>query len=123
MDTATQEELKQALLKEQQNLVAELKSVARQDPGARGNWETRFPEFGADQTGASMFMEESADEVEEYEARLATENSLESRLLEVTHALERIEKGTYGACRVCGKEISIERLRANPAAECDIEHS
>jgi RNA polymerase-binding protein DksA len=35
-------------------------------------------------------------------------------LEEINAALERIEKGTYGRCRECQKEIARERLRALP---------
>ncbi len=36
-------------------------------------------------------------------------------------ALERIEKGEYGNCVQCGKEISFERLEAAPHARLCIE--
>lgn|SRR5690554_1769876 len=36
-------------------------------------------------------------------------------------ALERIENGTYGVCRVTGKPIAKERLRAVPHTEISIE--
>jgi len=34
----------------------------------------------------------------------------------IKDALERIEDGTYGACDMCGKDISIGRLKARPVA-------
>ncbi|QQG45758.1 MAG: TraR/DksA C4-type zinc finger protein [Candidatus Sungiibacteriota bacterium] len=82
-----------------------------------------MPQFETGEYGGHASLEEEADEVEEYETRLGAEHSLESRLLEVTKALERIQKGTYGICIKCGKEIPVERLRANPAAEADLEHN
>ena len=116
MDQLTREKLKKALEDEQVRLIGELKSVAR--PGEKpGEWEVQYPRFEAVETGAP---DEEADEVEEYEARLATEQSLESRLLEVTHALERIALGTYGICLSCHKPIPPARLQANPAAARDI---
>ncbi|MDD4768065.1 MAG: TraR/DksA C4-type zinc finger protein [Desulfotomaculaceae bacterium] len=37
----------------------------------------------------------------------------------IDQALERISDGTYGACKVCGRAISLERLEAVPAtAKC-----
>lgn len=36
-------------------------------------------------------------------------------------ALERIEKGDYGACVQCGQDINIERLEAVPHARLCIE--
>jgi len=43
-------------------------------------------------------------------------------LLMIDEALERIEKGTYGKCIVCGEEISYERLEAVPYAKYCYEH-
>jgi RNA polymerase-binding transcription factor len=41
---------------------------------------------------------------------------LRQRLDDVRAALSRIEKGTYGICERCGKQIDPERLEAVPAA-------
>ncbi len=38
----------------------------------------------------------------------------EKYLKQLNDALQRIENGTYGICRVCGKEISYKRLEAVP---------
>lgn len=123
MDNATLEKFKTALKAEHEKLVGELKSVATKDPKMKGDWDATYPQFETGEYGSHGKLEEEADEVEEYEARLAAEHSLESRLLEVTRALERIEKGTHGSCGKCRKEIPAERLRANPAAEFCIAHS
>jgi len=48
------------------------------------------------------------------------ENS-EQVLAEINAALQRIEKGTYGTCARCGKEISPERLEAHPWASLCID--
>jgi YteA family regulatory protein len=45
------------------------------------------------------------------------------RLEEIEQALERIEKGTYGVCTICGKDIDIERLEAYPEADTCMECS
>jgi RNA polymerase-binding transcription factor DksA len=34
----------------------------------------------------------------------------------IRDALERIERGTYGTCKECGKAIPVDRLRALPHA-------
>ena len=122
MDQATLQKLKKALEDEQTRIVGELKQIAR--PGAApGKWEASYPQFEAVETGSHSAQDEEADEVEEYEARLATEQSLENRLLEVTHALERMTSGsTYGICLTCHKPIPLRRMEANPAAAYDMEH-
>ena len=48
------------------------------------------------------------------------ENS-EQVLAEIEAALQRIESGTYGVCRKCGREISAERLEAYPWASLCID--
>ncbi|HZR96265.1 MAG TPA: TraR/DksA C4-type zinc finger protein [Gaiellaceae bacterium] len=49
-----------------------------------------------------------------------SENS-EQVLGEIDAALRRIDDGTYGTCRVCGKEIAPERLEAYPWASLCID--
>ncbi|MCK5533484.1 TraR/DksA family transcriptional regulator [bacterium] len=45
-------------------------------------------------------------------------NDNERRILgNVEDALLKIEKGTYGSCEKCGKEIEIERLKVMPFAK------
>lgn len=114
-------ELRATLQKEHDILVDELKSIANRDPNVKGGWVTQYPQFEQSEFGSHSALEEEADEVEEYESRLGAEHSLESRLLEVNRALERINKGIFGACSKCRKPITEERLRANPAAEFHVE--
>ena len=42
---------------------------------------------------------------------------------DIEHALALIEKGTYGRCEVCGKDIPYERLSVLPTATTCSEHS
>ena len=65
---------------------------------------------------------DNADAQEEYGEKNAITNDLEIRLKNIKDALARIEDGTYGKCKVCGKEIEEERLNANPAATTCVEH-
>ncbi len=116
-------EFTESLQREHNRLVSDLKQIATPDPRMKGDWDAVFPQFEAQETGSHTAREEEEDEVEEYEARIEAEHSLESRLLEVNRALERIQRGTYGKCLTCGKDIPLERLRANSAAAHDSEHS
>ena len=36
-------------------------------------------------------------------------------------ALEKIEDGSFGECKVCGEDIGVKRLKARPVAELCIE--
>src|SRR4030042_767166 len=60
--------------------------------------------------------EEEATETLELEKRLTMENRIRQELAKVEHALEKIEKGTYGLCDNWGKPIDPERLEALPQA-------
>ncbi|MBU1015269.1 TraR/DksA C4-type zinc finger protein [Patescibacteria group bacterium] len=100
-----------ALLEEKRGLLEqELASFAKKDPKVAGDWDTKYPRI------PEGGMEGAADEVEEYTNRLHVEFSLENQLKKVQEALECIEKGTYGTCAECGKEIDENRLRAYPEA-------
>jgi DnaK suppressor protein len=56
-----------------------------------------------------------------WELNLARRERVESRIEELEHALERLEEGTYGVCKSCGKPIDLERLEALPQTELCIE--
>jgi RNA polymerase-binding transcription factor DksA len=64
---------------------------------------------------------EQATETLERELDLGVLQSVESALIEVQAALERLEAGTYGICEICGKPIAEERLKAMPAARYCLE--
>jgi len=110
-------EQKQKLEEKKQKLEQELKSFAKRDPHIKGNWETKFPDFGAKTADPA----EEQDQVEEYQANLSIEYTLETQLKKVRQALERIQKRTYGTCQKCGKKITIERLKAEPTADLCIK--
>ena len=123
MDSQTIQELQNLLQQEHDTLVAELKVIATPDQNVAGHWDAKFPQFEIGETGSHASQEEEADEVEEYEVRLASEDSLETRLLAVNKALARMKNNTYGTCAKCKQPIPLDRLRANPAAEYDIGHA
>lgn len=123
MEPSTVSQYEKQLLEEKALLEHELGEFAVENPKLPGDWNAKFPEPLSGGPSASHASEdERADLREEYESELAQEHTLELRLREVARALKRIAEGTYGACASCGKPISDERLRANPAAEFDIEH-
>lgn len=122
MDTHTLEQLRAQLQSEHDRILAELKAIATPSPAVPGQWNALYPKFEEGETGSHADRDNEEDEVEEYEERIGAKSSLESQLLAITHALQRIEHHTYGTCRTCHNPIPLERLLANPAAEYDIEH-
>jgi DnaK suppressor protein len=102
MDTKTVLEQKKQQLEEQLSL------FAKKDPQVQGDWDAQYPRI----PGGGL--EEAADEVEEYSQRLHLEFQLETQLKHINEALARIEKGTYGMCASCDKEIAKERLAVFP---------
>lgn len=120
MDQTTLQELKTKLLQQQAELEAELGLVADKDLAGRvpGEYTPKFPNFGDDNPGDAG--SDSPDEVQAFEVNLAVTKDLEEHLVKVKAALERMAKGTYGKDIHTGQDISLERLRANPAAETNV---
>ena len=58
--------------------------------------------------------DEKTDEVEEVSNRFGEENDLKKRLDEIDNALQKIEKGNYGVCESCKKQIEEEILDIDP---------
>lgn len=117
MNEADITKLKAALEAEKAKLEAELKTIGRINPDNPNDWEAVPDNVNARESDPNKF----ADNIEEYETNTAVLKQLETQLVDVKDALEKIEKGTYGICEKCDKEIKHERLQANPAARTCIE--
>ena len=109
---------KKKLLTEKATLEEELGGIGQKNPSSPGGWEANSGGIKIDTADEN----ELADKLEELEGNASIVNQLDSQLGEVKAALDRIEKGTYGLCEVCGKPIEKERLEANPAAKVSIKH-
>ncbi|NLE77866.1 MAG: hypothetical protein GX605_14095 [Chloroflexi bacterium] len=53
----------------------------------------------------------------QWELNLALKTRAEQRRQDIEAALERLAKGTYGICAVCGQPIADERLELLPTTE------
>lgn len=106
------EKYKTKLEEEKETLVKELGTVGRINPDNPKDWEP----VPGDVNERSSDPNKLADNIEEYEANTAILKQLETQLLDVNDALKKIEGGKYGICEETGKEISTDRLDANPAA-------
>lgn len=111
--------LNKRLIAEKATLEEELASIGQRSSGSANGWEATTGGMEIDAADEN----EVADKLEEYEENASIVTQLENQLNEVKAAIERIEKGTYGSCEVCGKPIEKERLEANPSARTSIKHA
>lgn len=112
---------KEKLQQEKQELEEDLTRLGRINPDNPKDWEAVKEDLNVMQADSN----ELADSFEEFEEDTAVLKELETRLLEVNHALNKIagEADTeYGICEVSGKEIPKERLEVNPAARAHVDH-
>ena len=66
---------------------------------------------------------DTATETYEREKDLALNEHAKQELHEIEEALQAIAHSTYGTCKVCGADISFERLQAVPTTLYCREHS
>jgi len=102
MDLAS---LRSRLEQEQERLTDELKKLVSSDfasAGSRGSW------FGQ--------RDEQANQSAEFRRQESSERQLREHLARVTHALQKLDRGTYSLCDNCGQPIALERLEALPYA-------
>lgn len=110
MNKELTEKLKVKLEEQKKSIQKELESFATQDPNLKHNWDAKYP------NREDSDKDEEADDAQEYDNALSLEYTLELKLRDAELALEKIQKGTYGICENCGKEIERERLQAVPEA-------
>ena len=113
------EHFKKKLTAEKGVLEEDLNGVGERSSSNPAVWDASAKGMQADSADEN----EVASKLEEYEDNAGIATQLENQLSEVVAALERIDKGTYGMCEVCGKPIETERLEANPAAKVSIKHA
>ncbi|MFA6339092.1 MAG: TraR/DksA C4-type zinc finger protein [Candidatus Paceibacterota bacterium] len=109
---------KEKLEKEQTRLEKELGTIGRVNPENPGDWEAKPEEADVVQGDST----DRGDFVEAYESNSAVLKELETQLVDVKHALKKIEDNKYGICEVCGEPIEAGRLEANSSARTCMEH-
>ena len=78
-------------------------------------------EASGDHSAYSFHMADQGTDAMEREKAFLFASRDEKYLRQIDEALKRIENGTYGICRVTGKEIGRERLEAVPTTTISYE--
>ena len=78
-------------------------------------------EASGDHSAYSFHMADQGTDAMEREKAFLFISRDEKYLKQIDDALERVENGTYGICRVTGKEIGHERLEAVPTTNISYE--
>lgn len=112
------DKFKKKLEEEKKTLEQELSKVAKQNPDSPSDWDPLPVDRDVSQADDNTV----ADAVEGYEDNSAITTTLVARYKDVRSGLDKIEKGVFGTCQVCKKEIDPDRLEANPAARTCRDH-
>ncbi|MDQ6693203.1 MAG: TraR/DksA C4-type zinc finger protein [Chloroflexota bacterium] len=115
----TDEKIDMGALKER---LSELKmqlerDVATKDRQIAEDGDDLDPERG----GVQNHMADDATETFEQEEMLGLQGTERRQLDAANEALARMEEGTYGTCRNCGKPIGAARLNAMPSSNLCID--
>lgn len=103
--------IKERLAAELAQVAEELKTLGVHDPHNPKDW-LATPEPDDMEPDPN----DAADRVEEWDERAAILAPLERQYNDITHALQKIDAGTYGICEIGNEEIEQDRLQANPSA-------
>ncbi|RMG68797.1 MAG: TraR/DksA family transcriptional regulator [Calditrichaeota bacterium] len=76
--------------------------------------ETNYRDSSGDHSGYSFHMADQGTDAMEREKAFLFLSREEKFMQQILRALQLIELGEYGICRVCGKEIDERRLEAVP---------
>jgi RNA polymerase-binding protein DksA len=104
------ERFKKTLLREQERLRAEAKTIA-----SRSSSEDESSELG-ELADYDNHPADAATNTFEREKDLALDENVDDLLDKIDDALDKIEEGTYGKCDRCGRDISVARLEVLPYA-------
>jgi RNA polymerase-binding protein DksA len=102
------------LLEEERRRIVEAASLYRDD-------HQPFQDQAGEETAYVNHPADLATATFDRELDYTLEDSSNQVLAAIDAALKRIENGTYGVCRRCGRPISEERLEAVPYAELCID--
>ena len=89
--------------------------------GIQREQDDAIAEAGNELSSFDQHPGDSGTETFEMEKNVSLLEQVDDELLEVEAAVQRLERGTYGTCQVCGRPIGDERLEAMPATRFCVE--
>ena len=89
--------------------------------GIQREQDDAISEAGNELSSFDQHPGDSGTETFEMEKNVSLLEQVDDELLEVEAAVQRLERGTYGTCQVCGRAIGDERLEAMPATRFCVE--
>lgn len=114
MSAIDTEHFRTRLVEERQRVVDAIENIHSENPGSLGD-ETDEPTYQDNHLG------DVATVTFDREMATTLEDNSTHVLEEIDAALERLDDGTFGTCRVCGKPIGSDRLEALPWATLCID--
>ena len=111
MDAKTLDQIKQKLLNRQTELEAELAKISSSDEHGS---EASYEDIEDDE-------DVNAQEVTQFADRQSLVAQFAEELDDVKKSLKNIDKGEYGKCKYCQKEIDPQRLLARPSSGSCVE--
>lgn len=109
--------IKEKLEKERDVLMEEMKGMGKLNTET-SEWEATPEEMDYREIGQN----DMADRFEDFEAKSSMIKTLEPRLNNILQALKSLNRESFGKCEVCGKDIEMARIEANPAARTCKKH-
>jgi DnaK suppressor protein len=103
------EEFRDRLLEQRRQVLARI-----------GRLEAQIPE---QREAVDVEMEERAQGDVDEDILLELDERSRDEIRAIEAALDRIRRGEYGRCEVCGRPIPEARLRASPTATTHVEHA
>ena len=89
--------------------------------GIQRERDDAISDAGSELSSVDQHPGDSGTETFEMEKNVSLLEQVDDELLEVEAAFQRLERGTYGSCQVCGRPIGDERLEALPATRFCVE--
>jgi RNA polymerase-binding transcription factor DksA len=104
------DQYRQTMMAEEKNLKSKIEHLKESDP-------FNDPEHANDNAAVDTDIREQMD----HETIQAQVGAMKKRLSRMESAYLKMEKGTYGLCESCGKEIPEPRLELVPEAQYCVE--